>query len=291
MILVTGGSGQLASALDRAGDARGIPVRRVGRPDFDFDRPDTLAAAFEPPPRLVVNAAAYTAVDAAETDSEAAYRANAVGPGLIAALCAARDIPLMHISTDYVYDGDKGAPYVETDRTNPQGVYGASKLAGEQAALSWPRTTILRTAWVYAVDGRNFCRTMLNAAKKTDQLRVVADQMGCPTNADDLAVAILDAADRILSGWRADYAGIFHAAGRGFTTWHGLATSIFEEAARVGQKPPTILPIATADWPTPARRPADSRLDCGKLAATFGVGLPDWRGSVGRTVRAILGSA
>lgn len=281
-ILVTGGAGQLASALARAGGDR---VRLVGRPGFDFDRPESVETAFRAArPSLVVNAAAYTGVDAAETDAEAAYRANRDGPALLARLCAGSAVPLIHVSTDYVFDGLKGTPYVESDPTSPQGVYGASKLAGEQAVLeAWPRAVVLRTSWVYAADGRNFVRTMLAASRKANRLRVVADQKGCPTNAGDLADAILAAARR-----PPDQGGIFHAAGSGWTTWHGLARAVFEEAARHGLTAPTLEAITTADWPTPARRPPDSRLDCGKLAMVLGVRLPHWRDSLGATVDAIF---
>lgn len=286
-ILVTGGTGQLATALRAAAPDR---VRLAGRPDFDFDRPETIAAAFHgAAPALVVNAAAYTAVDKAETDQEAAYRANRDGPAALAGLCAAADVPLIHVSTDYVFDGAKGAPYAETDPVSPQSVYGASKLAGEEAVLAaCPRAIVLRTSWVYAPTGRNFVRTMLNLGRGRDRLSVVADQKGCPTTATDLAAAILAIADHIdVSGWRPAYAGVFHAAGTGWTTWHGLATAVFEEAARHGAPVPRIDPITTADWPTPAKRPADSRLDCGKLADVFGVALPPWRDSLRRTIDAI----
>lgn len=286
-ILVTGGTGQLATALRAAAPDR---VRLAGRPDFDFDRPETIAAAFHgAAPALVVNAAAYTAVDKAETDQEAAYRANRDGPAALAGLCAAADVPLIHVSTDYVFDGAKGAPYAETDPVSPQSVYGASKLAGEEAVLAaCPRAIVLRTSWVYAPTGRNFVRTMLNLGRSRDRLSVVADQKGCPTTATDLAAAILAIADHIdVSGWRPAYAGVFHAAGTGWTTWHGLATAVFEEAARHGAPVPRIDPITTADWPTPAKRPADSRLDCGKLADVFGVALPPWRDSLRRTIDAI----
>lgn len=286
-ILVTGGTGQLATALRAAAPDR---VRLAGRPDFDFDRPETIAAAFHgAAPALVVNAAAYTAVDKAETDQEAAYRANRDGPAALAGLCAAADVPLIHVSTDYVFDGAKGAPYTETDPVSPQSVYGASKLAGEEAVLAaCPRAIVLRTSWVYAPTGRNFVRTMLNLGRGRDRLSVVADQKGCPTTATDLAAAILAIADHIdVSGWRPAYAGVFHAAGTGWTTWHGLATAVFEEAARHGAPVPRIDPITTADWPTPAKRPADSRLDCGKLADVFGVALPPWRDSLRRTIDAI----
>ena len=287
-ILVTGGTGQLASALAAAAGSR---VVRAGRPDFDFDRPDSIAATFHAAhPQLVVNAAAYTAVDAAEQDVAAAYRANRDGPAALAALCAEAGVPLIHISTDYVFDGAKGAPYVETDAVAPQGVYGASKLAGEQAVLaSGARAMVLRTSWVYAPTGRNFVRTMLTVGKTRDRLTVVADQKGCPTVAADLADAILAIAARIdAAGWQPHFAGVFHAAGTGWTTWHGLATAVFAEAARHGGPCPVVEPITTAQWPTPAKRPADSRLDCGKLETVFGVRLPDWRPSLARTIDAMF---
>ncbi len=290
MILVTGGAGQVATEL--AGRAAGR-VARVGRPGFDFDRPESIAETFEAVrPSLVVNAAAWTAVDPAETNAEAAMHANRDGPAELARLCAEAGIPLIHISTDYVFDGRKGAPYTEDDATAPTGVYGATKLAGEQAVLSaWDRAAVLRTSWVYAAAGKNFVRTMLNAAQKTDTLRVVGDQRGCPTNAGDLADAILAVAARMAAGWKPEYAGVFHAAGTGETTWHGLAVATFEEAARHGRRMPTVTAITTADWPTPAARPADSRLDCAKLGRVFGVRLPAWRPSLARTVAAIIAAS
>ena len=288
-ILVTGGSGQLASSL-----AGGAGVLRVGRPEFDFDRPDTIAAAFRAAnPRLVVNAAAYTAVDAAESDSDAAYRANRDGPAILAGLCAAADVPLIHVSTDYVFDGSKTQPYVETDPVGPQGVYGASKLAGEEAVVaSGAKAIILRTAWVYAATGKNFVRTMLTVGKTRDRLSVVGDQVGCPTTADDLADAIRTIVGRLdRGGWDPAYQGIFHAAGSGETSWHGLAVATFQEAARHGAKVPAVASIATADWPTPVKRPANSRLDCSRLQHVFGIRLPHWRGSLTRTVDTIFATA
>ena len=288
-ILVTGGSGQLALALDATAK---VPLLRVGRPDFDFDRPVTIGAMMQRTnPWLVINAAAYTAVDAAEADQEAAYRANRDGPAELARLCAAADIPLIHVSTDYVYDGDKGTPYIERDPVAPKGVYGASKLAGEEAVMeSGARALILRTSWVYSPTGNNFVRTMLNVGKTRDRLTVVADQHGCPTAAADLATAILAIADRLAAGWNDRYAGVFHVAGSGETTWHGLAVAVFEEAARHGAPIPTVAPIAASDWPTPVKRPADSRLDCSRLVEVFGVRLPPWRDSLGRTVDALFAS-
>lgn len=287
-VLVTGGIGQLASALAACTD---VPVMRVGRPGFDFEQPDSIASAFRnAAPSLVVNAAAYTAVDAAETDAEAAYRANRDGPETLARLCAAAGVPLIHISTDYVFDGAKAAPYVETDAVAPQGVYGASKLAGETAVLAGCRQAIvLRTSWVYGPVGRNFVLTMLNLAKTRDHLRVVADQSGCPTAAADLAAAIVAIALRIRAdGWQPRFGGVFHAAGGGSTTWHGLACAVFEEAARHGARIPQVDPITTAEYPTKAKRPADSRLDCGKLAAVFDVRLPPWRPSLARTIDTVF---
>jgi dTDP-4-dehydrorhamnose reductase len=286
-ILVTGGSGQLATALRGAG---GPDLVVVGRPELDFDRPETLAACLDAvQPRLVVNAAAWTAVDAAEAEPEAARRANTDGPAILARWCAIAGIPLIHISTDYVFDGEKGAPYTEGDATSPTGVYGATKLAGEQAVLEVAEQAIvLRTSWVYSATGKNFVRTMLGAAKRTNQLRVVADQRGCPTAAADLAAAVLGIAARLDGGWDAAYRGVFHAAGSGETTWHGLACAVFDAAAAFGRPKPEVTPIATADWPTPARRPADSRLDCRLLARVFGQVLPGWQASVPVTVAAIV---
>ncbi len=289
-ILVTGGTGQVAMALERLAGSR--PLRRVGRPAFDFDQPDGLHPLLDAvAPSLVINAAAYTAVDKAESEPDAATRANATGPGLIAQWCARAGVKLIHISTDYVFDGTKGAPYVEEDATSPTGVYGSTKLAGEQAVLaSGAQAIILRTSWVYSATGKNFVLTMLNAARKTNSLRVVADQRGCPTAADDLAMTILDISDRLMSnGWDAALGGVYHAAGRGETTWHGLASAVFDRAAQHGLARPDVAPIATADWPTPARRPADSRLDCGKLERLFGLRLPPWQESVARTVDATFG--
>jgi dTDP-4-dehydrorhamnose reductase len=259
--------------------ARGLDFAAVSRPVFDFERPESVIACFEAArPGLVVNAAAYTAVDAAESNQDAARAANHTGPLQLAELCAVRKIPLIHISTDYVFDGTKGAPYTEDDTPAPAGVYGATKRDGELAILATEaRAIILRTSWVYAAHGKNFARTMLNAARKTNRLRVVADQRGAPTAAVDLAAVILDIADKLQTGWRDGVRGIYHATGTGETSWYGFANAIFAAAANFGLQTPVVTPIATAEWPTPARRPADSRLDCGRLDRIFGCRLPDWR--------------
>jgi dTDP-4-dehydrorhamnose reductase len=289
-VLVIGTSGQLATALAEAAPAYGLILRRAGRPQFDLEQPARMKTIFtESAPGVVVNAAAYTAVDAAEDDSEAAFRVNRDGPSELARLCEADGIPLIQISTDYVFDGRKGAPYLETDATAPLGVYGASKLAGEQAALSaCSRVIVLRTSWVYSPTGKNFVSTMLAAGQRHRELRVVADQIGCPTSAPDLAEAVLAIVSRIGAGWRDRYGGIYHATGTGATTWHGLAGATFEAAARYGITPPLVRQITTEEWPTRARRPLDTRLDCTKLTATFGLRLPAWRDGLARTVGAIL---
>jgi dTDP-4-dehydrorhamnose reductase len=290
-ILVTGGSGQVAQALGRQGTARTMEVVVLGRPEFDFDHPETIRAAFASRPwRYLVNAAAYTAVDAAEADEAGAARANADGPGMLATLCAQAGIPFIHLSTDYVFDGSKGAPYRESDNPSPTGVYGRTKRDGEERVLkAGGKAIILRTAWVYSDTGKNFVRTMLSAGARLPKLRVVADQKGSPTAAADLATAILDIIAVIeRDGWHAGFGGIFHATGSGETTWHGLAVAAFEEARRHDGPAPEVEAITTADWPTPAQRPADSRLDNGKLAQTFGVTLPPWRESLARTVDSLL---
>ena len=287
-ILVTGRGGQVATSLAGALPAQGFEPILAGRPDFTFDRPETIAATFAAArPDAVVNCAAWTAVDAAEAEEAAAFRANALGPALLAGSCAAAGIPLLQLSTDYVFDGRKGAPYVEADSPCPLGAYGRTKLAGEWAALAGnPRTLVLRTSWVFAPAGTNFLRTMLRVGAERPELRVVADQQGSPTAAPDLAEAIAAILARIRdSGWQDAHRGVFHAAGSGFTTWHGFAEAIFAAAAPFGGPRPQVRPIATADYPTPAARPADGRLDCGRLATTFGIRLPSWQEGLGRVIR------
>ena len=283
MILVTGASGQLGHALVQRLAARRAMFNAVQRPVFDFEQPATIEACFaQAKPSLVINAAAYTAVDKAQSEPEAARAGNHTGPLALARLCEAADIPLLHVSTDYVFDGDKGAPYVESDTTAPTGVYGETKRDGEEAILATSaKAIILRTAWVYSDYGKNFAKTMIAAGRKMPLLRVVADQCGTPTAAGDLADALLAIADQMnVTGWRDAYRGVFHATNAGETTWYGFAQAIFEEAAKQGYHPPQVQPITTAEWPTPTRRPPDSRLDCTKLKQVFGVELPPWRESL-----------
>ena len=291
-ILVTGKGGQLATGLETALPAQGFEALLFGQPEFEFDQPETIAAAFDAArPDAVVNCAAWTAVDAAEDEEAAAFRANALGPALVATHCARLGIPLLQISTDYVFDGRKGAPYVETDAPNPVGAYGRTKLAGEWAALAGHRqTAVLRTAWVHAPMGRNFVRTMLAVGAQRPVLRVVADQRGAPTAAPDLADAIAGVLARIReTGWRDDYRGVFHATGGGEASWHEFAVAIFAEARPHGGPSPSVEAITTAEYPTKAARPADGRLDCGKLARVFGVTLPHWRDGLRRVMRGLHG--
>ena len=242
----------------------------------DFDTPDALPALIARiAPDVVVNAAAYTAVDRAESDRDAAFRANAEAPQRIAEACAARDALLVHYSTDYVFDGSGTRPYREDDPTSPLGVYGESKLAGEIAIqASGARYMIFRTAWVYASHGKNFMRTMLRLAAERDELRVVADQVGTPTPA--ALIADVTAAVLVRPFARS---GTWHLTAAGETTWHRFAEAITAAAHARGQlaRIPRVVPIATADYPTPAKRPAYSRLDIASVEAEFSIVMPDWR--------------
>jgi dTDP-4-dehydrorhamnose reductase len=293
-VLLFGGNGQVGHELRRSLRALGdvvVTTRSGELPDgarcevADFDRPDSLAALVQRvAPAIVVNAAAYTAVDKAEDDVDAAFRTNAEAPGVLARACALRDIPFVHYSTDYVFDGQGSRPYREDDPTAPLGVYGASKLAGEDAIrAAGGRHLILRTAWVYGQHGHNFMKTMLRLGAERDELRVVADQVGTPTP----AALIADVTTELL-GLRDAPSGTFHLTPRGETSWHGFAEAILEEALARGLIPraPKVIPIATSDYPTRARRPGYSRLDIGRLEQVLGRALPEWRTGL----RQVLGS-
>jgi dTDP-4-dehydrorhamnose reductase len=277
-IFVLGAEGQVARSLrEAAADRPRITLGVGARPEVDLCRPQTILPAlraFEPD--LVVNPAAYTAVDKAESEARAAFAINRDGAGAAAAAAAAVDAPIVHLSSDYVFDGAKPGPYVESDPVAPQGVYGRSKLGGEWAvAAANPRNIIFRTSWVYAPFGANFVRTMLRLAGERDTLRVVDDQLGRPTYAPDIAAAILAIAGRLEeAGWRDAYAGVTHLAGPTDLSWCGFARAIVRGAAARGGPAPTVEAITTADHPTPARRPANSRLATQRLAALFGVRLP-----------------
>jgi dTDP-4-dehydrorhamnose reductase len=276
VILIFGAGGQLGLELQRNAAERALPFKALSHGDVDIaDAKSVSAALSDSRPTLVVNAAAYTKVDLAEKEAEAARLANEVGPGVLAAACAATQTPLIHISTDYVFDGAKPSPYIESDPIAPLGVYGRTKAAGEAAVRkATARHIILRTSWVYGEYGGNFLKTMLRLAKERDELRVVADQFGCPTSTRDIADAIL----RIAPKLAADSAlyGTYHFAGAGSTSWHGFASRIIDVQAPITGRRPKVAAITTADYPTPARRPANSMLDCSLFEQTFGFGARRW---------------
>ncbi len=287
MIFVAGKNGQVARALSEAAMARGLDVKTMGRPELDLQDKVSIAAAIESEnPSVIINAAAYTAVDKAEEEEALAARINANGAEALAAIAHKRNIPFIHISTDYVFDGTKTAPYVETDPVGPTGAYGRSKLKGEHAVMEAnPDAIILRTAWVYSPFGGNFLKTMLSLADR-DTLSVVADQFGNPTYAPDIADGILDILEKLDDQLPSpEQAGVFHMVGTGDTTWHEFATAIFEEGARLGSALPIVHAITTAEYPTPATRPVNSKLNCDKLAEVFGVSLPEWRESTAACVK------
>lgn len=283
-ILLLGGNGQVGYELQRSLAPLGeltVTTRSGELPDgghceaLDIYRPATFAALFDRvAPDVVVNATAHTAVDRAEDEPELAFRANAEAPAELARLCAERGAQLIHYSTDYVFDGDGHEPYRENHPTAPLGVYGASKLAGEQGIqASRAMHLILRTAWVYATRGNNFLRTMLRLGGERDELRVVADQRGCPTP----AWLIADVTAQVLQQGIAE-SGVRHLVCSGETSWHGFAEAIFAEAtaAALIARAPRVIPIASADYPTRARRPAYSVLDTSLLRAEYGLSLPAW---------------
>ncbi|HUE47287.1 MAG TPA: dTDP-4-dehydrorhamnose reductase [Aestuariivirgaceae bacterium] len=276
-ILVIGRSGQVARAL-----ARYPGVVTVGRPDADLANPKTLAAVIaRHAPAAVVNAGAYTAVDAAEAERDEAFAVNAAGAGHLARACAGADVPLVHISSDYVFDGSATRPWLEDDEIAPLSAYGTSKAEGEtQVRDAGGRHVILRTSWIYSETGRNFLTTMLRLGGQRPELAIVDDQLGAPTYAADVAAAIA----RIVAAaeTRDDIWGTYHFANAGSTTWFGFAAEIFAQSQARGRPVPKLKPITTAEYPTPARRPAYSVLDTAKFTRVFGNVPPDWREALTR---------
>jgi len=294
-LLLLGANGQVGFELRRSLAPLGeiVTATRDGRlvdggagEIADFDDPGSLAALVERiAPDVVVNAAAWTAVDRAETEREAAFRANAEAPRVLADACAQRGARLVHYSTDYVFDGLGARPYREDDATSPLGVYGASKLAGEEAIrASGADHVILRTAWVYASRGKNFLLTMLRLGAERDRLRVVADQFGTPTS----ATLIADTTARVIAH-PSRASGTWHLTASEQTSWHGFAEAIFAGAVERGLLPhaPGVEAIATSDYPTPAARPAYSVLDTTRLRERFEIHLPEWRAALGQALDAL----
>ena len=284
-LLIVGAAGQVGHELCRRDWPTGTAITAVDRAEIDIaDRAAVFAAMAQQGPDIVINAAAYTAVDRAESEPEAAWAANCTGPANLAAACTESRTPLIHLSTDYVFDGSKTGPYREDDPVNPLGVYGESKAAGDRAIReTLPEHVILRTAWLYSAHGQNFVKTILRLAAERPVLRVVADQTGSPTSAADIAAAIQEIVRQIRAGstkW-----GTYNFAGAGAVSWHGFAEAIFAAAAPWRGPPPKVEAIATAEYPTPARRPANSVLDCTKIGEAFGIVPRPWRQALAEVIR------
>ena len=291
-IIVIGRDGQVARALAERAPAHGAKAVLLGRPKLDLADPSGIEdILLDTGGDLVVNAAAYTAVDGAESEPELAQAVNGIGAGAVAGAAAAMNAPVIQISTDYVFDGTADRPYREDDATGPLGVYGSSKLLGEEAvADATDNHAILRTAWIYSPFGKNFVKTMLRLATERDEVGVVADQVGSPTSALDIADGVLTVGRNLVERPQEPaLRGVFHMAGGGFASWADFAREIFAVSARLGGPSAKVRPIGTADYPTPARRPANSRLDCGKLAGVHGVALPPWQESLEACIRRLVG--
>ncbi|WP_128291937.1 dTDP-4-dehydrorhamnose reductase [Afifella aestuarii] len=290
-IVVTGKDGQVARALIAAGTrSDATEIIAVGRPELDLARPETIAPAIAAArPDVVVSAAAYTAVDQAEDEPDQAFLINEKGAGEVARAARELGVPIIHLSTDYVFSGDGAEPYDEAMATGPKGVYGASKLAGEQAvAAANANHLILRVAWVYSPYGKNFVKTMLRLAEGRDQLSVVDDQIGNPTSAEDIADAVLAISRHWQKAGAARPNGLYHFVGSGETSWCGFAREIFRVSGTLSGPTAEVAAITTAEFPTKAARPKNSRLDCRRFATDFGHAAPPWQESTARVVNTLL---
>ena len=278
-VLITGAAGQVGSELVKLAPV-GFEIVGYNSSELDIANAQQVQhIVAEQAPALIINAAAYTAVDKAESDAERAYAVNETGVNNLAQAALALNIPVFHISTDYVFDGTATEPYKETDPVGPTGVYGASKLAGEQVlANSGVKHIILRTSWVFGAEGNNFVKTMLRLGKERDTLGVVADQHGCPTSAASIANVLWQLAQKYTTEGELPW-GIYHFSNAPATTWHGFACEIFKQAVEAGilEKAPVVNPIKTSDYPTPAKRPAWSVIDCMKVKIAFSASCCDWR--------------
>jgi dTDP-4-dehydrorhamnose reductase len=286
-VVIFGGEGQVGRELARLAWPSGVTATALGRSQCDITDPAAIERALAAlRPDILVNAAAYTAVDRAENEPDRAFAINRDGARHLAERAAGRGLPLIHISTDYVFDGSKIGPYLETDPVAPLGIYGSSKQAGEAAIIEClDRHVILRTAWVFGAFGGNFVKTMLRLSADRPELRVVADQIGGPTAAQDIAAAIgtlVGAIERGDGNW-----GVFHFAGTPPISWHGFATEIIARAAPLPNGRPIVTAITTAEFPTPARRPANSVLDCSKIGRAYGIPAPDWGLGLDRVLAAL----
>lgn len=289
-IAVTGRNGQLAQSLLERAAAMKVEVCSVARPDVDLAHPaDVEAALIGLRPQAIVSAAAYTAVDLAESEPALAYSINVTGAAAAARAAARLAVPIIHLSTDYVFDGSLDRPYREDDATAPLGVYGTTKLEGERAVSATNGNhAILRTAWVYSPFGKNFARTMLTLASKREEISVVSDQQGAPTNALDLADGVLKVTRNLVANSSPELRGTFHMTGGGETNWASFAQAIFAASTAVGGPSARVLPIPTSAYPTPARRPANSRLDNARLAKVHDVRLPHWQESLPECIERLV---
>ena len=289
-VLITGANGQLGQELVRQAPTADFNVHGFTRPQLDITDENRVHQVFKRfSPSVVINAAAYTRVDQAEDESDLAFAVNKKGPAYLARYCADNGLALIHISTDYVFDGTKGRPYREDDPIAPLGIYGQSKAQGESIIRSTlPEHVILRTSWLYGVYGQNFVKTILRLAAEKTEMQVVADQFGSPTSAADLAKAVLIIAGKIAMAGKIPW-GTYHYCGKGITTWHGLAEKIIELAAPYSElKVRQVAPITTAQWPTPVKRPPYSALDCTRLESQFGIVRERWQRSLKQTIERIF---
>lgn len=290
-ILLIGSKGQLGQEIEKKGKTLfESNMVAMDLPEIDITDNRVLEKIFlNLAPSIVINTAAYTAVDLAETEKEICYAANFSGPSNLARLCKRNNATLIHISTDYVFNGKSNTPYGENDPVSPLGVYGESKAEGEKAVLAESdKHIIVRTSWLYGRYGKNFVKTMLRMGKEKDTLRVVSDQYGCPTCAADLAEAVLTVTGSLMNGMVPNR-GIYHYCGEGVTTWYDFAVAIFDIAVELGFGPaPAIVPIPTEEYPTPAKRPDYSALDCTRIKRDFGIITFPWQKSLRKTIRDIL---
>jgi dTDP-4-dehydrorhamnose reductase len=288
--LLLGGTGQVGEEFRRLTLPTDIEVVTPDRGDLDLRDTQALTSMIAAMPwNAVINAAAYTDVDRAESEETLAFAVNAEAPSRLADQAARRGVPLIHISTDYVFDGRKGTPYVEGDEVGPLNVYGRSKLAGERAVQAAnPRHVILRTSWVYSPFRKNFVKTVLRLASERDRLAIVADQRGCPTAAKDIAQACLAIAMRCSAEPEHAPYGVFHFAGAEDTSWFEFACSIVEMAAGQLGRSPQVVPIRTREYPTPARRASDTRLDCSRIVREYGTAPRPWRDALRETLDRLL---